>query len=321
MISKHAKLGKPESNEFPIQFCQLPTSEIGYNTDMRSDSYRNISARISDEQLGLGWISGITLWKSPVAVAMEPHRHPHIEPIFCLKGELTYEVDGFGSIVVSEGTGVIMPAHTTHVLRGGTDMPCVRIGLHIRSSMPAKSHRYGVFSSGDFGVFLAKLKDMSARTFRLNNQALDAIKELSARVATVRPNSAERGILRTLCSLILYRVIDILSHPLVATGPVIMDEATRYIEEHFAEKLSVDGLVRRMGYGRTQLFSLFKQHTGLTPNEYLVRYRVLKASEMIKRGKPVTEVSKAVGFSTPSYFRSVYLKYTGKKPSDEPSSR
>ena len=89
MISKHTKLGKPESNEFPIQFCHLPTSEIGYNTDMRSDSYRNISARISDEQLGLGWISGITLWKSPVAVAMEPHRHPHIELIFCLKGELS----------------------------------------------------------------------------------------------------------------------------------------------------------------------------------------------------------------------------------------
>lgn len=279
---------------------------------MRSDSYRNISARISDEQLGLGWISGITLWKSPVAVAMKPHRHPHIELIFCLKGELTYEVDGFGSIVVSEGTGVVMPAHTTHVLRGGTDTPCVRMGLHIRSSMTAKSHRYGVFSSGDFSIFHAKLKDMSAQTFRLNTQALDAIKELSVRIAAAKPNSAERGILRTLCSLILYRVVDILSHPLAATGPAIMDEATRYIEDHFAEKLSIDGLVRRMGYGRTQLFALFKQHTGLTPNEYLVRYRVRKASEMFRQGKSVTEVAKAVGFSTTSYFRSVYLKYTGK---------
>jgi len=281
---------------------------------MKSDGYTNISARISDEQLGLGWISGITLWKSPVAVAMEPHRHPHIELIFCLKGELTYDVDGFGSIVVTEGTGVVMPAHTTHVLRGGTDTPCVRLGLHIRSSLPSRSHRYGVFSAGDFGVFHAKLREMSAKTFRLNNQALDVIKELSARVSSQNAGSAERGLIRTLCSLILYRVVDILSHPLVATSPLMMDEATRYIKEHFAERFSVDSLVRRMGYGRTQVFAMFKQHTGLTPNEYLVRYRIQKASEMIAAGKTTADIAKSVGFSSPAYFRSVYRKYTGKDP-------
>lgn len=289
---------------------------------MNSDGYSNISARVSEKQLGLGWICGITLWKSPVAVKMEPHRHSNIELIFCLKGELRYEVDGFGTVVVNEGTGVAIPARTTHVLQGGTDTPCVRLGLHIRSSMPAKSRRYGVFSANDFNDFHAKLKELSARTFRLNNKTLDTIKELSSLASIPSPNSVERGVIRTLCSLTLYRVVDILSHPLAATRPNEMDEAVQFIEDHFAEKFSLDALIRHMGYGRTQLFALFKQHTGLTPNEYLVRYRIRRATNLIAQGESDSAVAKSVGFSTTAYFRSVYRKYTGKYPTGpKPSGR
>ena len=67
-----------------------------------------------------------------------------------------------------------------------------------------------------------------------------------------------------------------------------------------------------MGYGRTRLFTLFKRHTGLTPNEYLVRLRIRKAREMAERGNAdAAAVAKAVGFNDTSYFRSVYLRYTG----------
>lgn len=281
---------------------------------MKSDGCSNISSRISGGQLGLGWISGITLWKSPVAVPMTPHRHSNIELIFCLKGELQYEIDGFGKVSVREGTGVAIPARTTHVLQGGADTPCIRLGLHVGSTMAAAPRRYGVFSSNDFSGFYAALKHMTARTFRLNTKTLDIVRELATLVSIPTLGSVERGIIRTLCSLTLYRVIDILSHPFTATGPNEMNEATKYIKEHFAEKLSIDDLARYMGYGRTQLFALFKQHTGLTPNEFIVRYRIRRAAEMIANGKPESAVAKAVGFSSTTYFRSVYRKYTGKEP-------
>lgn len=77
----------------------------------------------------------------------------------------------------------------------------------------------------------------------------------------------------------------------------------------------MDALVLHMGYGRTQLFHLFKKHTGLSPNEYLVRFRIKKAKEMLSTTHhPVASVAKAVGFTSASYFRSVFLKYEGRRP-------
>ena len=58
---------------------------------------------------------------------------------------------------------------------------------------------------------------------------------------------------------------------------------------------------------------LFKQHTGLTPNEYLVRYRIKRAKELVSNSSmPLSKIARSTGFSSESYFRSVFLKYTGR---------
>ena len=55
-----------------------------------------------------------------------------------------------------------------------------------------------------------------------------------------------------------------------------------------------------------------ERHTGLTPNEYLVRLRIRKAKELADRGQTdAAQVAKAVGFNDSSYFKRVYLRYTG----------
>ena len=92
-----------------------------------------------------------------------------------------------------------------------------------------------------------------------------------------------------------------------------MDEAVRFLEENHSRKIGIADLAKRMGYGRTQLFHLFKQHTGLTPNEYLVRYRIKRAKELVSNSSmPISKIARSTGFSSESYFRSVFLKYTGR---------
>ena len=91
-----------------------------------------------------------------------------------------------------------------------------------------------------------------------------------------------------------------------------MDSAVDFIARHYAEDLRLDDLVRCTGYGRTRLFALFKRHTGLSPNEYLVRLRIRKAQALAVRGNSnAAAVAKAVGFHDTSYFKKVYLRYTG----------
>lgn len=281
---------------------------------MKNDEYTHVSHKVSSGEIGLGWLTGITEWMTPKATHAHPHKHSHIELIFCLKGTMTYKVAGHGSVTIHEGSGIVMPANTVHVIEGETDAPCGRLGLHISRSMSPK-RRYAVFSPADFKSFHATLLKMSARPFRLDAKLQSTVKELVKIVRQDEISSPERGLLRALCCTILFHVAETLSKPFAAPRPQMMDEAVRYLESHYSKKMTLDALMLHMGYGRTQLFHLFKQHTGLSPNEYLVRFRIKKAKNMLVNSKkPLAAIAKDVGFSSTSYFRSVFMKYEGRKP-------
>ena len=281
---------------------------------MKNDGYTHVSHKVSSGEIGLGWLTSITEWMSPKATHAHPHKHSHIELIFCLKGTMTYKVAGHGSVTIHEGSGIVMPANTVHVIEGETDAPCGRLGLHISRSMSPK-RRYAVFSPADFKSFHATLLEMAARPFRLDAKLQSTVKELVKIVRQDEISSPERGLLRALCCTILFHVAETLSKPFAAPRPQMMDEAVRYLESHYSKKMTLDALMLHMGYGRTQLFHLFKQHTGLSPNEYLVRFRIKKAKDMLVNSKkPLAAIAKDAGFSSTSYFRSVFLKYEGRKP-------
>lgn len=279
---------------------------------MKNDGYENVSRRLGPKEIGLGWLTGITEWHTPKAVAHRPHHHPHIELIFCLKGSLVYEVAGHGTVTVNNGAGMVIPANTVHVLKGGTDAPCERLGLHVAKFLSPR-HRYAVFTAADFAAFHATMTEKAVCPFRLDARLQSDVKELARLVRTDPLSSAERGFLRALCCTILYSVADTLAKPLTAPRPQMMDEAVRFLETHHDKRIGAEDLIRHMGYGRTQLFHLFKEHTGLTPNEYLVRLRIAKAKALLASGRrSVSEVAKAVGFASPQYFKTVFLRYTGR---------
>lgn len=279
---------------------------------MGKNGYEHVNGCITTDQLGLRWISGITRWDTAKAVHTKPHKHPHMELIFCLRGELSYQIDGYGSVSVCEGSGVVIPRGTTHVLGGGTDAPCERIGLHV--DLPSNRRpAHSVFTAADLKAFCETLSDMAGRPFRLDSSLLASIRELDGYLKRDEPlSSAEQGFVRSLCCGILFRTVRILQKPLIAPRTPLMDAAVDFLNQHYGEDVRVADLIRFMGYGRTRLFTLFRRHTGLTPNEYLVRLRIRKAKELVERGcTNAAVVAKAVGFNDPTYFKDVYLRYTG----------
>ena len=279
---------------------------------MGKNGYEHVNGRITSDQLGLRWISGITRWDTAKAVHTKPHKHPHMELIFCLRGELSYQIAGHGSVTVCEGSGIVMPRQTIHVLGGGTDSPCERIGLHI-DQKSNKRPKHSIFSITDIKSFCQTLSDMAGIPFRLDTNLQASIRELAGYLKRSDPlSSAEQGLVRSLCCGILFHSVDILSKPLIAPRSQMMDSAVEFLNTHYGKDFHIDDLIRFMGYGRTRLFSLFKRHTGLTPNEYLVRLRIRKAKEMVKQGTTdAATVAKAVGFNDTAYFKNVYLRYTG----------
>jgi AraC-like DNA-binding protein len=60
----------------------------------------------------------------------------------------------------------------------------------------------------------------------------------------------------------------------------------------------------------------FSQELGLSPWEYLNRYRIAQAKELLRHtADSVTVIGRRVGFSDPAYFSRVFRRLVGVSPS------
>ncbi|MGB0370193.1 MAG: helix-turn-helix domain-containing protein [Opitutales bacterium] len=94
-----------------------------------------------------------------------------------------------------------------------------------------------------------------------------------------------------------------------------VERAKSYIQEHFAEDLSVDTIAEALGVSRYHFMREFKKHTGETVNQHLTTVRVEHAKVMLSE-KNVTETAFAVGYNSSSYFSRVFKKHTGMSPAE-----
>ncbi len=91
--------------------------------------------------------------------------------------------------------------------------------------------------------------------------------------------------------------------------------AEEYLKQHLGDPVHMPDLVRHIGLGHTRLWDLFTKATGLTPHNYLLRLRILKAKELLaKPGVPMTEIAMECGFSSSQRFSSVFHRHVGQAP-------
>ena len=89
-----------------------------------------------------------------------------------------------------------------------------------------------------------------------------------------------------------------------------------YINQNFAEDLSLEDMSAMLGFDRSYFCRIFKTATGATFTEYLNFVRICKAEKKLCDGeKSILDISSEVGFSSVSYFNKVFKKYKNCSPS------
>ena len=87
--------------------------------------------------------------------------------------------------------------------------------------------------------------------------------------------------------------------------------------EHFAEKISIEGLSAELGVSASYLSRKFKEATGTNYLDFLNQYRIRQAVKLLKTGKyKVYEVSEMTGFTDYKHFNAVFKRYTNTTPSE-----
>ncbi|AZB42477.1 helix-turn-helix domain-containing protein [Bacillus sp. FJAT-42376] len=98
-------------------------------------------------------------------------------------------------------------------------------------------------------------------------------------------------------------------------GSSTASQIVMFIQHHYHEDLSLQDLSERFQLTPSYISTIFKDHTGENYKEYLNRYRIQKAKELLADKKiKVHEASKLVGYNNVNTFIRIFKKYVGLSP-------
>lgn len=94
--------------------------------------------------------------------------------------------------------------------------------------------------------------------------------------------------------------------------------ALEYIRQNYADtELSLNSLCSYLCISTSHFSTIFKEATGETFMEVLIRVRMEKAKELLEHTMLKNyEIAERVGFSDPHYFSISFKKMTGKTPTE-----
>ena len=88
----------------------------------------------------------------------------------------------------------------------------------------------------------------------------------------------------------------------------------QYMEEHFAENVTLDELLSITDFGKSYLLRSFTRQTGVSPYRYLQTIRLDKAKRFLEEGIAPIDAAGMAGFSDQSHFTHFFKEFIGLTP-------
>lgn len=88
----------------------------------------------------------------------------------------------------------------------------------------------------------------------------------------------------------------------------------QYMEEHFAENVTLDELLSMTDFGKSYLLRSFTRQTGVSPYRYLQTIRLDKAKRFLEEGIAPIDAAGMAGFSDQSHFTHFFKEFIGLTP-------
>ena len=94
----------------------------------------------------------------------------------------------------------------------------------------------------------------------------------------------------------------------------IISKGIAYLEEDNQQDMSISEIAKMCNVSEIYFRKLFKQYSGMTPNEYKINSRIIRAKRYLQSDFSVSEVSEIAGFADTSYFIKIFRSRTGMTP-------
>lgn len=90
-----------------------------------------------------------------------------------------------------------------------------------------------------------------------------------------------------------------------------------YLQNNFTRPITLNDISQEIGISKNYLSEIFHQELGISPWEYLTRYRITQAKQMLKTtNRNITEIAAHSGFDDPAHFSRIFRAHTGQSPKE-----
>ena len=238
------------------------------------------------------------------------HAHPDfVELILICSGSSEYLINDKKRIIHA-GDLLIYNAGVVHDEVSGPDLEigsyCIAVGgLHmpgLRENALIPDNKGSIFSTGAHFDDLRCLFEMIFRTMRngapraesLAHSLMHALLLEALSVVDGREGPAEEAV----------------------DEPNILGRRIKeYIDIHYCEPITLQNIAEELNISQYYLSHVFKQMSGYSPVQYLLRRRIGEAQTLlITTDMSITRVAESVGYDTQSYFNLQFTKTVGMPP-------
>lgn len=88
-----------------------------------------------------------------------------------------------------------------------------------------------------------------------------------------------------------------------------------FVQDHLSQDLSLEALAEQTGFSAYYFARLFRQTTGESPHQFVLRQRIERAQHLLKeRELPLVHIALESGFASQSHLTQVFKRYLGLTP-------
>lgn len=252
-----------------------------------------------------------------VAQEVPWHWHEEIEVIAIAQGRGLIQAGG-EAWALEAGDGVFVNANTLHSVELVEGGPCRLHSLVFSADLLA-----GAPGSVFERRYLRPVLGSSTRALPLRQEESWQRDAVAAIEGAYQAFVAEkfgwellvRGELGRLWSLAAEHMDPAVPAPEESSDTLRLKRMLNCLHQNFDRKLTLEEVAGAANVGKRECLRCFQRTIGVTPIQYLLKYRVRQATHLLSETElPVTEVALRCGFESPSYFSLTFRRLTGQTP-------
>lgn len=250
------------------------------------------------------------------------HWHKELQFSYCLCEAVCVFVEG-QKVILEPGEGVMINSNVLHQIKPYNNNNCMMFSIvfdpiligGIQQSLIEKKYVNPILKNSNL-KFISLKPDV-----QWQKNILKCLKEIYT-LSNEKSYGYELEMINCLGRLWLNLVREVKEDIKDYISVVSHDEervksAMQYIHKHYAENILLDNIAMEANISKSECCRSFKRILKVTPFEYLMEYRILKAADKLLESKEsISNIAFEVGFNGTSYFGKIFKKYMNCTPSE-----